>query len=303
MLNLVEAPEGHLAGTITLSSLDSDGKRNKDAVRNVSGSIYQDNISLQIVGRLFEGQANVVGKVDRNDMSLMLGNQASAFRKMSQQEYSAVLAALDKVGQDEQKNVAADKAGKALEADIASLNTDLAAYVKWGSERIEHVSDVRKWYSERILGYQKCLDKITPLAQQGVPRWKWQECAIDVQNDQFNREQQSKGIDDVNEQESSAEKKLHERIAGVPKQIGTVKQLWISACVLKDKAEACNGVADKWSLDQNAKFAHGKPIIDYNTTVPKVRDALAQDEAVKADGDRKLTALSEQISKIFDAAP
>lgn len=90
MLNVVEAPAGHLSGTFTASFIDSKGDKQEESY-NTSGSIYKDAFSLRFSNNPFFG-TNVVGTMSDNEINLSFAGKTETFEKMTNQQYADVLA-------------------------------------------------------------------------------------------------------------------------------------------------------------------------------------------------------------------
>lgn len=302
MLNLVEAPPGHLSGIFVVSSLTSDGQRNKDAVQNVSGSLYKGNVSLQIDNGIIVHPTNVVGTVSGNAMTLTFGNNTVVFHAMSQQKYAEALTALDKTAETDRQIVIAKNAVINLQAKLNRLNDDLQGFVKWSNERIAHVSNVEEWYAKRIASYQKCLDTIRPLAARHVPSWKWQNCVFAIDNDEYVREQSSKDVADYQANEHTNEQALNLRISNVSKQADDVVRLMEPVCPVSKDVEACKESAKKFTQQVVAQIEQGKPATEYRAILPKIRDALDTDMQIRADGDKQLSAIASEVDDLYRAA-
>ncbi|MHB1958603.1 MAG: hypothetical protein ACYCO5_06180 [Acidobacteriaceae bacterium] len=82
MFDLVEAPAGHLSGTLVISAIDQDGIRKPDVARSVAGSIYRGNVSLQIGNNgILSSQFNAVGTLNSDEMRLDFGGNTENFKK------------------------------------------------------------------------------------------------------------------------------------------------------------------------------------------------------------------------------
>ncbi len=302
MLNLVEAPAGHLSGALIVSTFNQEGTRNKDIVRNMTGSIYQDGVSLQIDMGVLEHPQNVVGKLHGNTLSLTFGNNTVAFHQMSQQEYMAVLATLDHSAENQKLLVTARKAVVDLDNEFDNLVKDLQRFVEWGNARVAHVHDVQEWYSNRLVKYQKCSDKIQPLAARHVPSWQWQDCVLTLDNDKYNRDQEGAAITDNQVKERTWEQRLNERIAKFPQRITEVSIVSRSTCALAKDKEICLQQVENWRKSNVIRFELAKPFDDYRSILPKVHKALDDDIKISIDGEQKLSAIAREVDGLYKSA-
>ncbi len=319
MFNLVEAPAGHMSGTFVVSSITKEGSRNKDEIHNVSGSIYQDSVSLQIDNGILAHPTNAVGMLSGSALSLTFGNTVTVFHQMSQKEYQAALLALDHTVQSEKQLKAAIRVRGDLTFQLLHLNGDLQSFVKWGNERIAHVPIVRTWYEDRLAKYRACLDTIRPLAAQGVPSWQWQHCVLAMDNDKYDREQQGKLTVDWQIKEKSWEHGLDERINNVPELIADTADMMKPMCDnpmlesmlggwkatgaiwTKDKS-SCEGEVAALKVQAPLWVEQSKPVAEYRVILPKLRKAIADDMQTKTDKERELVSIVREADDIYKSS-
>lgn len=307
MLHLVESPPGHLSGSLVISSLNADGSR-KDVVHDVSGTISGSNVSLQLEGALvglaefFGASTNLVGSLRRRTLTLSVGNQTEALYEVSQKQYDEILANLDKAGQRIAMVKHANNAVQELQSNDLQLNADLEKYVAWGQERINHVADVRQWYANRITRYTKCLETIRPLAAQGIPSWRWQDCVLAIENDEYDRDQEAKSIRDAQEQNRNTVANLDTRINTAqhqfPKMLHEVK----SACPYAKDVDACEKELQKLNSLPPDGFLDSHLITNYRSIVPRVSAAISADMQTADNGQSKLSSIAQQIEEVYRSA-
>lgn len=308
MLHLVASPPGHISGSVVISTIDASGSRKKDISYDVTGTISGPNVSLQPQGGLaglaglFGASTNMVGSLENRVLTLSAGSQTEVFRQASQGEYDDELAKLDKVGEQTASVTRANMAMKQAVSDGNAVNTDLQKYIEWGQQRIDHVPLVRQWYTNRIDRYSKCLETIRPLAASKVPSWRWQDCVLDTQTDEYNRDQEVEAARDVQQVNQETIVNLDSRIQAMaqqfPKMVGEVK----SACPYTKNVDLCNKAFQKLNSLSPDGYIDGHLIATYRNLVPQVNAAVSADAQTSASGQSNLLAIQEQINQVYRSA-
>lgn len=308
MLRLVESPPGHLNGSLVVSSLNADGSRKKDAIYDVTGTITRPNVSLQFegglvgLGEFFGASTNLVGSLRGGTLTLSVGNQTEVFHESSQEQYDAVLAGLDEIGRHIAMVRQAVGTVQAVEANDQQLNADLAKYIAWGQERVNHVSGVRNWYADRVTSYTKCLQTIRPLAAQGIPSWRWQACALAVENDKYYRDQETQSIRDLQRENQDAIAGLNARISAAQHQIPKVSDELKSACPYAKDVGACENELQKLTSLPPDGLLDSHLIADYRSVIPQVDAAISADMETAASGQRQLANIAGEVEKVYRSA-
>lgn len=302
MLNLVEAPPGHISGTFVVSALGQGGQRNRDVVHNVTGSLYQGNVSLQIDNGILEHPTTVVGNVSGSTLTLTFGNNPVVFHAMSQQEYAEALITLDKTAEINRQKTAARKAVLNLHAELNQLSDNLQAFVKWGNERIANVPGVQAWYAKRMAVYQRCLDRIRPLVAQQIPSWKWQSCVFAIDNDKYVREHESALIADAQSSEHKSELELNRRIANVDQQVAYAMSLMQPVCAVSKDPKTCMEEAAKYTRQVATETEKSKPVTEYRAMLPKIHNALDKVMQIQAEGRKRLATIASEVDRLYQSA-
>ena len=308
MLRLVESPPGHLSGSLVISALNANGSRKKDAVYDVSGTITGPNVSLQVEGGLvglaefFGASTNLVGSLRGRTLTLSAGNQTEILHKTSEKQYGAVLASLDEAGHHVSMAVQAVSAVQKVGANDRKLNSDLKQYIAWSQQRINHVSAVRQWYADRARGYSNCLQRIRPLAAQGVPSWRWQGCVLDVENDEYSRNQEAQLIQGVQGKNAATVAGLDARINAAKLQFPKVLNEVKSACPYSKNVEGCEKVLRKLSSLSPDGLLSNNLIAEYRSIVPRVSAALRTDLQISVSGQGRLESIAEEVKEVYQSA-
>jgi hypothetical protein len=308
MLRLVESPQGHLSGSLVVSSLNADGSRKKDAVNDVTGTKTGPNVSLQLEGGLaglaefFGASTNLVGSLNGGTLTLSAGNQTETFRETSQKQYDAVLTGLDEIGHHIAMVLQAVGAVKEAEANDQQLNADLTKYISWGQERVNHVSGVRNWYADRETRYTKCLKMIRPLASQGIPSWRWQTCALSVENDKYYRDQETQSIRDLQGKNQDTIAGLDARINIAQHQFPKMLDELKSACPYAKDVGACEKELQKLTSLPPDGFLDSHLIASYKSIVPQVDAAISADLQTATTEQSNLENIAVEVEKVYRSA-
>lgn len=299
MFDLVEAPAGHLSGTLVISAINHDGIRKPDVARTVAGSIYRGNVSLQIGNNgILSSQFNAVGTLNRAEMSLDIGGNSENFKKISGRKYEAALTELNKNGNNIKQKYAATKEAKDLIDYVDALDAELRDFVAWGNDRIARASNARNWYANRATQYQKCLDFVQPLALNHVPSWKWQSCVLNLDNDSYNRQQTGDAIAQLQNKEIAEEQDLNAKVAALPERISEVHNALNEACSLSGSETDCKVKMDGLmkNMPPPSLSSH---INEYRNLLPQLRSAINEDVQARAAGEKNLSALVSEADNLL----
>jgi hypothetical protein len=298
-----------LTGSMVISSLNANGSRKKDTVYDVTGTITGSNVSLQLDGglaglaKLFGASTNLVGSLKGGTLTLSVGNQTGVFRETSQKQYGELLANLDKVGQHVAMVEHANRDVQEVELNERQLNADLEKYMSWGQQRVSHVSEVRQWYADRITRYTNCLQTIRPLAAQGIPSWRWQNCVLTVQNDKYHRDQETQSVQEAQIQNHDTIVRLDMRINTAQQRFQKVLDEVKSACPYAKDVGACEKELQKLNSLPPDGFLDSRLITSYRSIVPQVSAAISADMQTPAIGQSSLSSIAEQVEKVYRQSP
>jgi hypothetical protein len=308
MIHLVESPIGHISGSLVISTLDANGSRKKDASYDVTGTVSGANVSLQLQGGLaglagfFGASTNMVGSLAGNNLTLSVGSNTEVFHEVDQVDYDGVLARLDKVGEQTKMVIHAGNAVKQAVSEGNALNTDLQKYIEWGQQRIEHVPMARKWYTDRIDRYSKCLQTIRPQAASKIPSWRWQDCVLGIHVDEYDRNQQVEAVRELQRLNQETVANLDSRIQILQQQFPKVVEEVRSVCPYTKDVDACqkefkqlNALSPNGTLDSHL-------ITTYRRLVPQANAAVTADAQESASGQSRLLAIQDQIDKVYRSA-
>lgn len=301
-LHLVEAPAGHLTGTLVVVTFGPNGLQKQDVVCNVTGSVYQGGVSLQIDQGILEHPQNLVGTLQGELLTVSYGNSTEVFHSMSQRAYQQVFASVSQAAENQHKTWLSDQAVANDNALFAQLTKDLQQYMDWANERIQRVQGVSDWYTYRRTEYQKCLDTIKPLAARQVPSWRWQNCVISIENDKYNRDQMMNNLDALKKTEYTSEKDLNQRLAEYPIHLSTLVEVRSEACTAGPNRTACLQQVENWRQAALSRLERVKIIGEYKAILPKIHQALDADTEISTEGEQHLSDLAHTVDQIFKGA-
>jgi len=307
MVRLVEAPPGHLSGSITATQLSLTGTLTTTTYA-LSGSLDQSNVSLQInsgaaaIAGLFGVDTNLVGTV--TEQGLVLSHDADSwdYKKTSDSAYHRMLAHIQHVALQRTAHWDALANVHAATSFDSELDGKLQNYLIWGQARIAHVADVHTWYAERIRSYTNCQNHIAPLAAEHVPSWQWQSCVLNVEDDQYARDQEFQSIQNLQSDNRT-------RVQDIMQTLQTAKSKYSQA--LKQLQDSCTDQTGASQCMQSVQalrhFAPYGPVksdlIDqFHALQPKVEAAIDDDLKTATVGKQQLKRLSDQISSIYKHA-
>jgi len=196
----------------------------------------------------------------------------------------------------------ANSALREVESNDRQLNADLEKYIAWGQQRVNHVSDVRQWYADRITRYTKCLQAIRPLAAQGIPSWRWQDCVLTVENDEYYRDQETQSIRDLQGQNHDTITGLDARINAAQQQFPKVLDEVKSACPYAKDVRACEKELQKLNSLPPDGFLDSHLVTSYRSIVPQVNAAIAADMQVATTGQSSLSSITQEVEKVYRSA-
>jgi hypothetical protein len=265
-------------------------------------------VSLQLEGGIvglaefFGASTNLVGSLRAGTLTLSAGNQTEVFRETSQTQYDAVLAGLDEAGHHIAMIQQAIGGARQVQTNDQQLNADLTQYIAWGQERVNHVSGVRNWYSDRVTRYTKCLQTIRPLAAQGIPSWRWQGCAQAVENDKYYRDQETQSIRGLQGKNEDTIAGLDARINAAQHQFPKVLDELKSACPYAKDVGACEKELQKLTSLPPDGFLDSHLIARYRSIVPQVNAAISADIETAAGGQSNLANIADEVEKVYRSA-
>ena len=307
MIHLLESPPGHLSGSLVVSAVDTNGARKADSVTDLTGSITGPNVSLRVenvstLAGLFGYSANLLGSLDGEVLTLSVGADSEEFRATSRKRYEAIIADLGIYGSHVKSLRDANVAVGEADAEARSLNAELREYIAWGNQRIAHVAGVQAWYAKRIGAYRRCVTKIEPLAAARVPSWRWQACVLDIENDAYDRDNESDAIAANVQQNRRVTAEMPEKVASAQQQLSAAVTLLRVACPFSASPASCTtevGAADRqlpWGgIDQAL-------VGQFQTLAPKVAEALAEDTTTSEAGFKVLAALARRADQLYRSA-
>jgi len=298
MAQIVEAPRGHLSGAIVVTTVDVTGTTPTVSSHGVHGSISSQNVSLSTTGWFGLGTI-LVGSLADDRLTLSVGgNQAFTLDRMSESHYQRRIQALQRL----QSNIVATRAAaqglQEATAYAKQLVAALQQYQTWGRQRTANQSAVRTWWDGKIKYYTTCLATISPLAAAGVPKWKWQACAINVMNDVYYRNQMLSRVHQLEHEAATKSANLRHGVSTEPAKAQAAAQALHRVCPRAQNPKACDVLWQRWTAQEPAMVLTAD-VVAFNALVPQVDQAVNNDVDVAKTDDAKLDGIAAKIGKIY----
>lgn len=308
MIHVVEAPPGHLTGSMVTTTLKQDGAT-KTRNYSVSGSIDRSNVSLRLGGglvglvRLFGTDTVLVGRLRGSTLTLSVGNSTTVFHEVSKATYRKDLARLNVIG----GHIAlVQKSTKALRYAIQAghrISARLQQYMTWGETRISRVPYIRSWYANQVRHYRTCLNYIKPLASANVPVWRWQECAIGIATNKYDRDRAIANLRSLQNQNRQMVRRLDMEIHDASVQFARMTKMVSSSCRYRGADSGkCQAAVKKLQTMMPYGFINKAALSGFQGLVPKVKGALDDDIRIGSAGEARLSDLAQEVSRIYRAA-
>ncbi len=308
MIRVVEAPPGHLMGSMVVTALNRDGAT-ESKIYSVSGSIDRPNVSLKLGGglvglaRLFGTDTVLAGNLRGTALTLSIGSSTAVFHEVADTAYQQDLVRLNVVGGHialvRQSTIALEKAVQ----DGHLISTRLQQYMTWGQTRISRIPRVRAWYANRIRHYRMCLNYIRPLAAANVPAWRWQECALNVATDKYYRDQEIANLRTLQNQNRQGVARLDVRISRARVQFAHATELVRSSCRYRGADSGkCLSAVKKLQAMMPYGFINRATLSEFQGLVPKVKGALDEDIHTGSAGEARLSDIAQEVAQIYQSA-
>ena len=292
MLDVIEAPAGHLSGSMVISSIGKNGQRLGDITRSVSGDLYKNNISLKIgEDSIFSNSINAVGIAGYRKINLEIGGAQVVLVRMSRREYEKSLNQLNGQGRVIQMALSARKSTEEYQKYLDSLNANLQDFIRWGNDRVANVSSLNEWYIIRLKQYRRCFDFVALQSKRNIPSWKWQSCVLDMDSDEYERKQTIDSVTRNNDIYNEKTKSLNSEIEKNDQQKSEIVYEWQQLCAVSRQNSECN---KNLSAFRNSQLPDQiiRNIDSYKALLPRLQLAIKQDVDTAAAGDSELSKIS-----------
>jgi hypothetical protein len=306
MAHLVESTPGVLSGTLEATTLDPNSTAATVHDFNVQGTITGHNVSLRITGALatiagWFGDAPVlVGTLEGGRLTLSHGTDTTTLWSSSQAAYLADVKSVDQEqAAVDQFNAAVEQA-RAAEAYSQRVDAALDQYHTWGEVRLTRVATVKAWWTGRIRGYSRCVDRIKPLAERGVPSWRWQQCVLSIDTDSFDRDQslnQTLALDKANAEGVS---RLEQMISTAQERNSAAGDQLKVVCEGEGAEPQCPKLLQAWSTDA-PKLLDPAKVAAFRALAPRVSAAVSADVEAATQGHTSLVSLAAEADHLYKA--
>lgn len=306
MVHLVESSRGKLVGDVVITIIEHGGVV-KTSTYGIRGHIYSHNVSFHIAGSksttvamLFGTRAGFVGNLDGTTLTINHANVSSVLNEESALQYTKALSKLRATGEHIALEYKASKAIGTVYSNVSVINTILNRYIVWGKIRISHVKNVRAWYSHSITYYNNCLKYITPLAQAGVPTWRWQECPLRISINGYARDQQFNEIKNLNAMNTNEISDIYNKISTAKRQFSAATSLLRLSCRYQgNQRKACKAEAVKMQKNGFSSLLNATLFSEFKNMVPKITTAVNTDSSIATHGEHKLVYIANKVEMIY----
>ncbi len=306
MAHLVESPPGVLSGTLEATSLNQNGSKANIRDYNIEGSITKGNVSLRITGALatiagwFGGAPVLVGKLEDGRLTLSHAADTLTLWNTSQAAYLADVRSLN------QEQAALDQFNDAvheLKSAVAYSQTVDAAldhYHAWGEQRISRRAQTKAWWAARIRGYSRCVDRIKPLAQRGVPSWRWQQCVLAIDTDSYYRDQSLTDTLALSKTNADGVSRLEQMISTAQQRNSVAGARLKGVCEGAAAQPRCPALLQTWSTDE-PKLVDPAKVAAFQAIMPQVSAAVSNNVNAATQGHAVLASLAAEADHLYRA--
>lgn len=308
MIHIVEAPRGYLSGALVLTSLDPSGSQLGVLNYDTSGSIAGNNVSLKVTGGLatiggwLNGGNILVGSLSGDRLTLSKGSETWGFERVTDAAYQNRVEQLKglqaKVVQNRDAYQNLSEAG----AYANQVNSALQQYLAWGRERIDRQAKVSEWYDKQIRSYSECVARIRQLAATRIPSWHWQECALSIENDSYNRDQMLSSTQGLEAEEQDRFSSLNKMIEQGRTMFALALERLHAACPGAAKPELCESLWTQMNARAPDYLIVSDDVAALRSLAPRVKQVVHADFVTATSGNAKLVDLAKQARQILQGA-
>lgn len=304
MAHLVESPAGVLSGTLEATAVDPNGSTATVRSYNVQGTITGSNVSLRITGALatiagWFGDAPVlVGTLEGGRLTLSHGADSTILWGASQAAYLADVKSLEHEQAAIDRFNDAVQGVKAAEAYSREVDAALDQYHAWGKARLSRVATAKAWWTGRIRGYSRCVDRIKPLAERGVPSWRWQQCVLAINTDSFNRDQSLQQTLALGKENADGVSRLEQAIAKAREQNSAAGARLKAVCEGASAQPRCPTLLQEWSTEEPNLVDPAK-VAAFQALEPQVTAAVSADVSSATQGHATLASLAAEADHLY----
>ena len=187
---------------------------------------------------------------------------------------------------------------KSAAAYSQTVDAALDQYRIWGEQRISRQAQAKAWWTARINGYSRCVDRIKPLAQRGVPSWRWQQCVLAIDTDSFYRDQNLKEILGLNKTNTRELSRLGQMIATARDRNSAAGTRLRGACKGGAAQPRCPMLLQTWSTNE-PKLLDPAKVAAFQTLVPQVSAAVSADVDAATSGHATLVSLAAEADRLY----
>ena len=299
MVRLVEAPRGHLSGSLVVTTVDQGSSEPDVTRRTLQGSIAGGNITLRTPGLFGLLSAVHVGTLDGDRLTLSLqGHSPFTLYRTSAAGYQNRLTALQRIQSNIDATLSAARSVKNAVKLALRLHAALKHYIAWGQQRISHQGGVRLWWAKKAKYYDACLAKIRALNGDGVPTADWGSCPGNVLYDYHLRDQEVADVQSLEHQDAVQVSAIQQMIVDVPLDASAAERQLRAACPKAPNPNACNQ-ALQHLIVAKPTLVPASDVATFHALAPRVANALSEDAEVGDATNPRLAHIATEIKALY----
>lgn len=274
-------------------------------VSDLEGEVYQDNLSLHSTNS--QVPVTYLGQIKADTITLQDGNQTTVFQRVDARQHTAHLAAVQRRAAGLQDIHYRQAALTKIHTQLVAHQKELADYVQWEPKFTQDVTGIQHWYTAQLASYQRCLTSIQAAAAANVPKWRWQECAIQASVASYARQQMLQDISAVESKQTTTASSIGQAMASTPATLAAVRlqtKGLLADCPYAADVAACErlfGQANQVSMVQRVLFS-SQDVMAFQNFQPTARQNLETLEGIKANDVAHLQALATKIAAVYSNA-
>jgi hypothetical protein len=274
-------------------------------VAELQGEIFKDNLSLNSTNT--PKAVSYLGQVKDNTITLQYGNETTVFQQVDAAQHATHLATLE-------KQASGLRDFRSRQAVLGKLHTSLLAeqkelqdYVAWEPKFNQDVVGLQNWYDTQLAAYQKCLISIRSAAAANVPKWRWQECAIQANVAAYSRQQTLRNLSAVADKQNTTAGAITAALRLENPTLVEVRRQTeglLADCKYAVDASNCESFfehADEAAKVQKTLF-DPQDVASFQSFQPTAQKNLATLESIRNNEAAHLETLATEIGAVYSKA-
>lgn len=274
-------------------------------VSSLSGEVFRHNISLKSTSPT--EPVTYLGQFNSDTITLNVGDEATIFHMVNAKQHSANLSEVQRKASGLRDFHARQTVLAKVQTQIAAQQKELSDYVQWEPRFTQDVAGIQRWYAAQLSTYQQCLTTIRAEAAAKIPRWRWQECALQVSVASYARQQMLQNISAVESKQTSMASSIAQAIANTPSVLSVIRvqtKGLLANCKYATDPVGCErlfGQATKMNEAQKILYSP-EDVSSFQTFQSTAHHNLATLGSIRVHEAVHLDALSTDIAAVYSHA-